>query len=74
MTPSYGTLKSLSLETASLYFLLRVSYKSLIRDVMKTVRHHLIAQLSRGLQGHFGRVWEGFERLLIRNYTVREGP
>ena len=34
---------------------------------MKTVRHHLIAQLRRGLQGHFGRVWEGFERLLIRN-------
>ena len=39
----------------------------LFPDVMKTVRHHLIAQLSRGLQGHFGRVWEGFERLLIRN-------
>ena len=34
---------------------------------MKTVRHHLRAQLRRGLQGHFGRVWEGFERLLIRN-------
>ena len=34
---------------------------------MKTVRHHLIAQLRRGLQGHFGRVWEGFEIPLIRN-------
>ena len=34
---------------------------------MKTVRHHLIAQLSRGLQGRFGRIWEGFERPLIRN-------
>ena len=34
---------------------------------MKTVRHHLRAQLRWGLQAHFGRVWVGFERLLIRN-------
>ena len=27
---------------------------------MKTVRHHLRTQLRWGLQGHFGRVWEGF--------------
>ena len=57
----FGTMFRASLSDAKAYCYL------LFPDVMKTVRHHLIAQLRRGLQGHFGRVWEGFERLLIRN-------